>query len=92
MCIRDRKESVPETLLDLLPYAEFWWFIDDSQRQELVSKASREVLSDLKERVSVHDEELDSWLGGPEAQSPNPSNAYLAFSAMRMVADLSVQK
>jgi len=30
---------------------------------------------------------VSTWLAGPEARSPQPSDEYVAFSAMRMAAD-----
>jgi hypothetical protein len=33
------------------------------------------------------DDALDEWFAGPEADDPHPSDEYVAFSAMRMVAD-----
>jgi hypothetical protein len=41
----------------------------------------------LKWVVVKFDDQLDSWLAGPMAQSASPTDAYIAFSAMRMAAD-----
>jgi hypothetical protein len=45
------------------------------------------VLANLPAAVESFDEALDEWLGGPEAQSDEPTLAYVAFSILRMSAD-----
>lgn len=77
---------VPERFLPLLPYAEFWGIPDDWKREDLVKYAPYNVQQNLKEVVAAYDTALDEWLAGPEAESDNPSNEYVAFSAMRMAA------
>ena len=37
--------------------------------------------------VASFDGLLDEWLAGPEADNPDPTAEYIAFSAMRMVTD-----
>lgn len=82
-------ERVPEALLSLVPYAELWGVGDDLIRDDMVRGAPREAIEDLKRVVQAHDDLLDEWLAGPEADSPTPSAEYLAFSAMRMAADVA---
>ena len=84
--IRLDRNKVPERFWPLLPYAEFWGIPDDSTREMLVRKASPQVQRDLKKIVAAIDNDLDEWLAGPEADEPNPSDEYIAFSAMRMAA------
>ena len=80
---------VPKNLRHLMHYAEFWGISDDWERQNLVIQAPEKVKNNLKLVIEEHDDELDVWLAGPEAASSNPSDAYVAFSAMRMAADFT---
>lgn len=84
--IRLDRSKVPEEFWPLLPYAEFWGIADDLTREILVKEAPADVQQDLKEAVTAFDDALDKWLAGPEADNPNPSDEYVAFSAMRMAA------
>jgi hypothetical protein len=76
-----------ENLRHLIPYAELWGVNDDLIRDDMVRSAPREALEDLKRLVERHDDLLDEWLAGPEADVASPSTEYLAFTAMRMAAD-----
>ena len=80
------QRKVPEEFWPLLPYAEFWGVADDLTREILVKQAPADVQHNLKEAVAAFDNALDEWLAGPEADDPNPSDEYIAFSAMRMAA------
>jgi hypothetical protein len=80
------RANVPESLWPLLPYAAFLGISDDWARERLVKEASVEVRRNLKDVVAAFDTSLDEWLAGSEADNPNPSNEYIAFSAMRMAA------
>jgi hypothetical protein len=79
--------KVPEEFWPLLPYAEFWGIADDWTREDLVKNAPPDVRENLKRVVAAFDNALDEWLAGPEADSPNPTDAYIAFCAMGMAAD-----
>lgn len=79
--------DVPDNLRSLIPYARFWGMSDDWQREQLASKAPDSVRSSLQQLIAANDDALDDWLGGEEASLSNPSDAYVAFSAMRMCAD-----
>ena len=81
------ENDVPECLRSLIPYARFWGLADDWEREQLAVKAPDDVKTDLKDLIAQHDDALDQWLAGEEAANPNPSDAYVAFSAMRMCAD-----
>ena len=78
---------VPEPVRALIPYARFWGLADDVQREQLIDSARPEIIEDLKDAIDSLAAELDEWLAGPEARSPQPSDEYVAFSAMRMAAD-----
>ena len=71
----------------MIHYAEFWGIGDDVERDLLVEQAPKKVRQNLKAVVEKSDKEFDSWLAGPESYSDDPSNEYVAYSAMRMAAD-----
>jgi len=78
---------VPPTLHSLIPYAAIWGISDDLERENLVESAPRVAREDLIRLVDAFQDELDEWLAGPEADEGNPSDEYVAFSAMRMARD-----
>jgi hypothetical protein len=80
-------ERVPEELRHLIPFAEFWGVSDDTIREDLATKTPTSVKAELKSILREYDDVLDQWLAGPEADSSSPSPEYVAFSAMRMIAD-----
>ncbi len=77
----------PENLRHLIPYASFWGIADDWEREQLAEKAPTHLKESLQKLIADNDGELDAWLAGVEASNPDPSDAYIAFSAMRMAAD-----
>ncbi len=79
--------KVPKRYWPLLPYAEFWGIADDWARDALVKDAPAEVRLNLKQVVGPFDTALDEWLAGPEADGPEFSSEYIAYSAMRRAAD-----
>jgi hypothetical protein len=79
--------NVPESLHPYIPYAQFWGISDDLDRELFVSTAPSHVRMDLVAIAKSIDDELDKWLAGPEAYSPNPTREYVAFSCFRMAAD-----
>lgn len=79
--------DVPEGLHVLTPYAEIWGVSDDLVREGILKRTPKPLKENLKRVVELFDDQLDFWLSGPEASSTNPSDAYVAFSAMRMAAD-----
>lgn len=81
------RAKVPERLWPLLPYAEFWGIADDLDRELLVKEAPKDLQQNFEAVVDSFDGELDEWLAGPEADERNPSDEYVAYSAMRMAAD-----
>jgi hypothetical protein len=82
-------ERVPESLRLLIPYAELWGMPDDCYREEMIEKAPREAIEELKAVIRQFNDELNKWLAGDESYSPKPSCEYVAFSAMRMAADFA---
>lgn len=79
-------DDVPARLRDLVPLAKKWGINDDLIREDLVARAAPEDRRELKAAVSAVEDELDDWLAGPEGSGP-PTDAYLAFTAMRLAAD-----
>lgn len=85
--IRLDPQHVPEPLRVLIPLAEKWGIGDDMLRIDAVRKAPPAEVAHLKKIIAQYDDLFDEWLAGSEAQNPNPSPEYLAFSNMRMAAD-----
>lgn len=82
-----KKEEVPLSLHSLIPYAEIWGIADDWEREKRFQRTPQYLVENLKWVVSEYEEELDTWLAGPEASSKDPSDSYVTFSAMRMGVD-----
>lgn len=80
---------IPPALRELIPLAERFGITDDVGRELLVLSASPEEIANLKTAIALHEDDLDAWLAGPEADAPTVSAEYLAFSAMRMAADFA---
>ena len=74
--------KVPLALRHLIPLAERYGVSCDWERERLVASSTPEDIAALKAAISRHDDELDDWLAGPEADAPPFSNEYIAFSAM----------
>ncbi len=84
--VRLDPNNVPKRFWPLIPYAEFWGIADDLAREILIDEAPKNVQQNLKDVVAVFDSAMDEWLAGPDADNPNPTDEYIAFSAMRMAA------
>lgn len=87
-------EQVPASLRGLIPYAQIWGVGDDYERDQLVDSAPPQARQDLSDIFSTQGiaRAIDQWLAGAEADGPNYSAAYVAFSNMRIAFDyLSVQ-
>jgi hypothetical protein len=84
---RINRDAVPRQLWPLIPYAGFWGIIDDWDRDELVDNAPADVQQNLAAVVALLNDDLNDWLGGPEAEISPPSPEYVAFSYMSMAAD-----
>lgn len=80
-------ENVPEGLRCLIPLAERWGINDDILRMDELDRATPEEIKYLKSVIDHFDDQFDDWLAGHEADSPNPTREYLAFTTMRMAAD-----
>jgi len=79
--------DVPANLTNLIPYAEIWGISDDYERENLIEETPVIIKQNIKSIISQLEDELDEWLAGPEASLEKPSDAYIAFSALRMASD-----
>ncbi len=88
--INMRKDNVPSSLWPYIELAARWGIPDDGYRDEAVHQASTEELINFVKQVNGMDEDaLDNWLVGPEADSDNPSEEYVAFTCLLMAYDLA---
>lgn len=87
--IKLNSKEIPSNLHYLTSLAEYWGINDDTIRYNLIKQSSTESLMDLIETVCQPDveERLDEWLAGPEAEAEDLSEAYIAFTALRLAAD-----
>lgn len=80
--------EVPPKFRYLIPLVEYWGINDDVIRNDVIEKAPIEKLRELVEIVTSQvDNELDEWLAGPEAYAKEVSEAYIAFTALRLAAE-----
>jgi len=79
--------KVPSALRHLIPLAERFGESDDLIRQDILAKATAEDLEAMRQAIRSHEDALDVWLAGPEADGPGFSDEYIAFSCLRMAAD-----
>ncbi len=83
----DIRKGTPPQLMELIDYAVVWGVSDDGYRWDLVTGASKLARWNLQQIVHRYDDLLEAWLAGPEAESETLSDAYIAFTAMRMASD-----
>ena len=82
------ESDVPERLRPLIPRAREWGIGDDVLREDKLHAADPEVVRELKRVVQEYDRDLEAWFLSPEATAyPGPSDAYIAFSNLRIAAD-----
>lgn len=79
--------DVPNNLSLLIPYAEILGVSDDWARENLIKKMPDPIKKNLLWVIDQFNDELDAWLAGPESLETYPSDAYIAFSALRMAVD-----
>jgi hypothetical protein len=81
------EREVPPSLKHLIPLAHVWGIRDDLLRDDMRRAADPATLKELKALVYAADDELEAWLISPEELSHSPSDAYVAFTNLTMVAD-----
>lgn len=87
--MRLRHLKIPVQRHLLVGLAEKFGLADDKVREDVVANSSMQERRSTKDAVERYDDEFDLWLAGPEAAGPEYSDAYIAFSALRMAADLA---
>jgi hypothetical protein len=80
-------EKVPPELRSLIPLAEQFGIADDLIREDVVSRTPADELVAMRRAVEEQGDAFDHWLAGPEAEGPEFSDEYIAFSVLRMAAD-----
>jgi hypothetical protein len=78
---------VPAALRPLIPLAERFGISDDLIRADVIAVTPAGELRALSEAVEAEAEAFDAWLAGPEADGPEYSEEYIAFTALRMAAE-----
>ncbi len=81
------ERDVPPRLKHLIPLARMWGIRDDLLRDDMRHAADPKTLKDLKALVEAATDDLDAWLTSPKELSSGPSDAYVAFTNLTMVAD-----
>ena len=79
--------NVPEDCWVYIPLAEKYGIADDGYRIDVISGLDNEEKTELAEFLSTYPESLDNWLCGSESKSTEPSQEYIAFTALIMAAD-----
>ena len=79
--------NTPTDLHKLLQYAAVWGVSDDGCRAQLIDNASDIARWNLRWIADQHEELLEAWLTGPEADERTFSDAYIAFSSLLMASD-----
>jgi hypothetical protein len=79
--------KIPVELRHLLALAEQFGIGDDLIRADVVAKTLPGELQTMRQAVEAHADAFDEWLAGPEANVPELSDEYIAFTCLRMAAD-----
>lgn len=86
-------QNIPSHLRHrLLPLADLvkqFGLTDDGERLRALKLASPDEIARLRRAILDHNDAFDEWLAGPEADGPEYSDEYIAYSAVRMAADCS---
>lgn len=82
-------DQVPKDLHPLIPLAEVFGISDDPARERLVLRTPPEEMKRARATVLNYEDELDDWLAGPESTAEEPTEEYVAFSALRMAVDFA---
>ncbi len=85
--IRLNAAAVPASLQHLIPLAEQFGVGDDLIRMGVVANTPPAGVAAMRATIAAHNDALDVWLAGPEANGPGFSPEYIAFTCLRMAAD-----
>jgi hypothetical protein len=80
-------DDVPMIIRPLIPLARYLGVADDRLREKRVARLSSSTRSLVRLILRTFDDDLDEWLAGKESYGPTFSDAYVAFSALRMATD-----
>jgi hypothetical protein len=83
-----RVEDVPPNLRHLVPLANIYGIGDDIGWDAVVKASTIRTRKIVARLVGECDHDLDRWLTSP-AELADPSDAYLAFTDLRLAADLA---
>ena len=80
--------DVPQKVREFAPYAEVWGNNSEDIRYEVLLATPDSLKAHLREVLLVPEvqDRFDAWLAGPEADRRPISEAYLAFTCLRMSA------
>ena len=78
---------VPPDFRHLIPLAERYGVADDTYRASMLESLSDADRNELSRFLAGYDDALDAWLAGPESDAATFTDAYIAFSTLRMAAD-----
>ena len=81
--------DVPESVQAFTPYAEIWGNNSEDIRYEIVQATPDPLRKHVQGVLFVPEvqDRFDEWLAGPEADCRPFSEAYLAFTCLRMSAN-----
>jgi hypothetical protein len=79
--------KVQTALRHLIVLAERFGVADDLIRDDILTKTSAGELEAMSQAVRAFDDTFDESLASPEADGPEVSDEYIAFSCLRMAAD-----
>ena len=82
--------DTPGNLRDFIHYAAIWGVCDDGYRMDLIQAAPEWAKQNLKWVVVGLEDRLDDWLAGSAANANPITEAYVAFTCLRMAADEAV--
>lgn len=85
--LKEIMAGAPPELLPIAHYAAIWGIVDDGYRLDFISNTNKDARKNLNYVIDKYYEYFNPWLAGSEAESPSFSEAYLAFSCLRMAAD-----
>jgi len=79
-------KDIPNHFHCLIPYAHFWAFPEEGDRESVFNAATKSVQLNLKTVVERLDDELDDWFA-EVLNSEVRTEGYYAFAYLRMAAD-----
>src|SRR4051794_20110938 len=84
--IRLDPSKVPLSVRDLIPLAEHFGIGDDLIRADVIAHTPKPALLELSNQVNLQRSAFNRSLAGPEADGPDFSDEYVAFSCLKMAA------